>query len=156
MPSTHPHILCSDNNHCSLINVRAFSVVTDDSIFKTEHSHHEGSEPGSSVSTVPGYGLDYRAIDVRSPAEAKGFFLQPLCPDRLWGPASCTVGTGILSPGIKHSRVVTLTTHTHLVPKLRMSRSYISSPFKRLRGVYLNSFRVNNDGSLTLKVGVRN
>jgi hypothetical protein len=30
-------------------------------------------EPGSSVSVVFGYGLDDRAIDVRSPAEAKGF-----------------------------------------------------------------------------------
>jgi hypothetical protein len=41
------------------------------------------SEPGSSVSTVSGYRLDDRAIEVRSPAEAKGFFLYPLCPDRL-------------------------------------------------------------------------
>jgi hypothetical protein len=30
-------------------------------------------EPGSSVS-MSGYGLEDRAIDVRSPAEAKGFF----------------------------------------------------------------------------------
>jgi hypothetical protein len=32
-------------------------------------------EPGSSVSTVSGYGLDDRAIEVQSHAEAKGFFL---------------------------------------------------------------------------------
>jgi hypothetical protein len=32
-------------------------------------------EPGSSVSIVTGYGLDDRAIEVRSPAEVKGFFL---------------------------------------------------------------------------------
>jgi hypothetical protein len=32
-------------------------------------------EPGSSVSIVSGYGLDDRAIDVRSPATAKGFLL---------------------------------------------------------------------------------
>jgi hypothetical protein len=32
-------------------------------------------EPGSSVSTVSGYGLDDRAIEVRFPAEARGFFL---------------------------------------------------------------------------------
>jgi hypothetical protein len=38
-------------------------------------------EPGSSVSIVSGYGLNDRAIEVRSPAE-------PLCPDRLWGPPS--------------------------------------------------------------------
>jgi hypothetical protein len=33
------------------------------------------SQPGSSVSEVPVYGLDDRTIEVRSPAEAKGFFL---------------------------------------------------------------------------------
>jgi hypothetical protein len=32
-------------------------------------------EPGSSVSTVSGYGLDDREIDVRYLAEEKGFFL---------------------------------------------------------------------------------
>jgi hypothetical protein len=35
---------------------------------------NEMSEPGSSVSMVSGYGLDDRAIEVRSPAEAKGLF----------------------------------------------------------------------------------
>jgi hypothetical protein len=46
------------------------------------------SEPGSSGSIVSGYGLQDRAIEVRSSTEAKGFFLYPLCPDRLWGPPS--------------------------------------------------------------------
>jgi hypothetical protein len=32
-------------------------------------------EPGNSVSIVSGYGLDDREIEVRSPAEAKGFSL---------------------------------------------------------------------------------
>jgi hypothetical protein len=32
-------------------------------------------EPDSSVNIVSGYGLDDRAIEVRFPAEAKGFFL---------------------------------------------------------------------------------
>jgi hypothetical protein len=32
-------------------------------------------EPGSSVSVVSDYGLDGRAIEVQSPADAKGFFL---------------------------------------------------------------------------------
>jgi hypothetical protein len=40
-------------------------------------------ELGSSVSIVSGCGLDHRAIVVPSQAEAKGFFLLPLCPDRL-------------------------------------------------------------------------
>jgi hypothetical protein len=38
---------------------------------------------GSSVSIVSGYGLDDRAIEVRSPTEAREFFLYPLCPDQL-------------------------------------------------------------------------
>jgi hypothetical protein len=37
--------------------------------------HMSHCESGSSVSVVSGYGLDDRAIEVRSPAEAKGFFL---------------------------------------------------------------------------------
>jgi hypothetical protein len=37
---------------------------------------------------VSDYGLDDRAIGVRSPAGVKDFFLYPLCPDRLWGPPS--------------------------------------------------------------------
>jgi hypothetical protein len=50
---------------------------------------------GSSVSIVSDYGLDDRAIEVRSLAEARGFFLQALCPDRVWGhSASCPMGTG--------------------------------------------------------------
>jgi hypothetical protein len=54
-------------------------------------------EPGSSVSVVSGYGLDDRAIEVRSPAEAKD------CVQTDFGahPASCTMGTGGLFPGVK-------------------------------------------------------
>jgi hypothetical protein len=43
---------------------------------------------GSSVSTVFNYELDDRVIEVRSPGEAKGFFLYSLCPERLWVPPS--------------------------------------------------------------------
>jgi hypothetical protein len=42
---------------------------------------------------------------------------------------------GVLSSAVKRGRGVTLTTHHHLVPRSRMSRSYNSSPPKRLRGV---------------------
>jgi hypothetical protein len=35
---------------------------------------------------------------------------------------------GVLSSGLKRGRGVTLTTHPHLVPMSRMSRSYTSSP----------------------------
>jgi hypothetical protein len=45
-------------------------------------------QPGSSVSIESGCRLEDQVIKVRSPAEAKGFFLQSLCPDRLWGSPS--------------------------------------------------------------------
>jgi hypothetical protein len=52
-------------------------------------------QPSSSVSIVSGYGLDDRAIQVRSPAEGKGFSSN-LCVQTGSGahPASCPMGTG--------------------------------------------------------------
>jgi hypothetical protein len=68
-------------------------------------------EPGSSVSIKSGYGLDDRAIEVRSPAEVKGF-PSSLCVQTgsEARPASCPIGTGVLSPGLKLGRGMTLTT----------------------------------------------
>jgi hypothetical protein len=59
-------------------------------------------EPGSSVSRVFGYGLSDRAIVVRFPAEATGFFSN-LCVQigSVVHPASCTMGTGGPFPGGK-------------------------------------------------------
>jgi hypothetical protein len=56
------------------------------------------SEPGSSVSIVSDYGLDDGAIEVRSPAEAKGF---PLVSRSALGPTQPPVQwvPGVLSPG---------------------------------------------------------
>jgi hypothetical protein len=80
---------------------------------------------GSSVSIVTDYGLNERdSISDRG----RGFFLVsasrpalgPTQPPVQWVP-------GVLSPGIKRGRGVMLTTHPHLVPRLRMSRSYTSS-----------------------------
>jgi hypothetical protein len=39
------------------------------------YTYIQYTEPGSSVSIVSSYGLDDQAIEVRSPAEAKGVFL---------------------------------------------------------------------------------
>jgi hypothetical protein len=82
----------------------------------------------SSVSIVSDYGLDYRAIRDRSPAEAKDISSN-LCVQTDSGahPTSCTMGTGSPFPGTKRGRDVTLTTHPYLVPRSRMSRSYTSS-----------------------------
>jgi hypothetical protein len=64
--------------------------------------YSEESEPGSSVSTVSVYGPDDRAIDLRSPAEAKDFshslYVQTGSGAH---PASCTISTGGLFPGGK-------------------------------------------------------
>jgi hypothetical protein len=72
----------------------------------------------SSGSIVSDYGLDDRAIGVRSPAGANDFS-SSLCVQTGSGahPASCTMGTGRLSPGVKRGRGVTLTAHPHLVPR---------------------------------------
>jgi hypothetical protein len=62
------------------------------------------------------------------PGRGEMIFLYPLCRDRLWG-------RGVLSPGLNRGRGMTLTTHPHLMPRYRKSRSYTSSPHNRLRGV---------------------
>jgi hypothetical protein len=86
---------------------------------------------GSSGSIVADYGLDDRAIGVRSPAGAKDFSSN-LCVQTgsEAHPDSCTMGTGCPFPGAKRGRGVTLNTHPYLVPRSRMSRSYTSSPPK--------------------------
>jgi hypothetical protein len=38
------------------------------------------------------------------------------------------MGTGVLSPGVKHGRGVMLTTHPHIVPRSRISRIYTPLP----------------------------
>jgi hypothetical protein len=85
---------------------------------------HAGAEPGSSVSIVSGYGLDDRAIEVRSPAEAKDFSSN-LCVQTGSGarPGSYPIATGGPFLGLKRGQGVTLTTHPYLVPRSCMSRS---------------------------------
>jgi hypothetical protein len=57
---------------------------------------------GSSGSIVSDYGLDDRAIGVRSPAGAKDFsFILCVQTDSGAHPASCTMGTGGPFPGLK-------------------------------------------------------
>jgi hypothetical protein len=57
-------------------------------------------------------------------------------------PSSCTMGTGVLSLGVKRDQGVTLTTDPHLVPKSRMSRSYIACPPCHLHGSSGTVFRI--------------
>jgi len=61
--------------------------------------------------------LDWTA-GVRNPAEAKDFSLASVARPALRPTqASYPVGTGVLSPGVKRGRGVTLTTHPHLMPR---------------------------------------
>jgi hypothetical protein len=79
---------------------------------------------GSLVSIVSDYGLDDRAIQVRSPAVAE-YFSSNLCVQSGSGahPVSYPMGTGVLSP-----RQLRDSDHSpHLVLRSLMSRSYISS-----------------------------
>jgi hypothetical protein len=72
-----------------LVVVRTWNLISKGAVRdKINRLGLKDSEPGSSVSTVSGCLLDDRAVEVRSLAETKGFFLYPLCPDRLWGPPS--------------------------------------------------------------------
>jgi hypothetical protein len=94
------------------------------------------------------------AIGVRSQAEAKGFF--PLASVS-WPALRLTQlpvqwVSGLLPPGLKRGRGVTLTTHPHIVPRSRMSRSYISSPpsaFMACSGTALALFYLFGDAFST-------
>jgi hypothetical protein len=70
------------------------------------------------------------------PGGGKGFF-SSLCVQTGSGahPASCTMGTGVLSPGVKARPGRDADHSPHLVPRSWMSRSYTSSPPKRLHDV---------------------
>jgi hypothetical protein len=87
----------------------------------------------SSGSIVSDYGLDDRGS---IPAGAKNFSYRLFVQTGSGAhPASCTMGTGVLTPVLKRDLSVTLTTHPHLVQGSSISRSYTSSPPKRLHGV---------------------
>jgi hypothetical protein len=89
---------------------------------------------GSSVSIVSDYRLEDRDSIL---ARDKGFFplasvsrpaLRPTQPPVQWVP-------GVLSPGLKRGRRVTLITHPQIVPRSSMTTNYTSFPPWRLHGV---------------------
>jgi hypothetical protein len=104
-------------------NVTTIRYIPKDSKLHTRHrenlkSHYKKppgpykGDRGNSVSVVSDYGLDDRAIGVRSPAGTTDFSSN-LCVQTGSGahPAPCTMGTGGPFPGPKRGRGVTLTNH---------------------------------------------
>jgi hypothetical protein len=88
---------------------------------------------GSSVSIVSDYGLDDQGS---IPDGGRGFFLQPLRPDRF-----CPTQPPVQwERGVKRGRGVMLSTHSHLVSRLRNSRSYTSSHPMCPHGVWRDHF----------------
>jgi hypothetical protein len=95
----------------------------------------------SSGSVVSDYGLDDRAIDVRSPTGAKDFSssLRVQTGSRAHR-ASCTTGTGGPFPGAKVWPGRDADHSPHPVPRSWMSMSYTSSPPWRFHGVLRDCF----------------
>jgi hypothetical protein len=75
---------------------------------------YQNRSSGSSGRKVSDCGLDHRVIEVRSPTGAEDFSSSPCAQTGSEAhPASYPMGTGpgVLSPGVKGGRGVTLTTH---------------------------------------------
>jgi hypothetical protein len=98
------------------------------------------------LSIVSGYWLDDRAIEIWYPVEAKGFFLLSCVSRPALGSTQPPVQwvPGVLSPGLKRGRGVTLTTQPHLVPRSRMSRSYTPLPPSAFVAYSWTAFRTHN------------
>jgi hypothetical protein len=90
----------------------------------------------SSLSIVSDYGLNIRAIGVRSSAEAEDFS-SSLCVQTGCGaqPASYQMSAGGPFPGGKERPGRDADHSPYIVLRLRISRSYTSSNPKRLYGV---------------------
>jgi hypothetical protein len=99
------------------------------------HAYKFAKSRRVSDSIVSDYGLDDRSV---IPGRDKGYFplasasrpasLGPTQPPIQWVPVA-------LTSWVKRGLVVTLTTHPHLVPRSRTSKSHKCSPPKRLNGV---------------------
>jgi hypothetical protein len=127
--SVRQNYYCKQICFCFMCHLRKMTVQSKLRLMLFHNGTIRSRSWGSSVSIVSDYGLDDRVIGDRSQAGAKDFSSNvcvQTCSEA--HPASCTMNTRGPFPGAKRGRVMTLTTHPHLVPRSRMSRSYTSSP----------------------------
>jgi hypothetical protein len=101
-----------------------------------------GRIQGSSVSIVSGYGLEDRAIEVRSPTEARDFSSN-LCVQTCSGahPAPCIIGSGGPFPEGKARTGRDADRSPHLVSKSLRRKSSTSSPSYASLGVLWDCFK---------------
>jgi hypothetical protein len=90
---------------------------------------------GSSGSIVSDYGLMIGRSRFDPRQGQRIFLLAPASRPALGLTQPPIQYRGVLSPGVKRSRDVTLTTHPHLLPRLSLSRIYTSSASMYLHGV---------------------
>jgi hypothetical protein len=111
-------------------------------IRKCLYHYHYHNQAFSEVQRDPGYLYISRPLTITETGRGERIFpltsasrpaLEPTQPPIKWIP-------GVLSLGLKHGWGVKLTTHSHVVPRSRMSRSYTSSLQKHLHGVQWDSF----------------
>jgi hypothetical protein len=97
---------------CRTINERTLASRFEKQTFVTTNVKRIRSTKFPSVSIVSDYGLGDRAIEVRSPAEARASFLNLYVQTGAEAhPASCTMGTMGPLLGLKRCRDVTLIPH---------------------------------------------
>ena len=84
----------------------------------------------SAVGVATRYGLEGLGIESRWGGE-----IIRIRPDRPWGPPSLLYDGYRVFPGGQIGRGVALTTHPHLVPRLKEEYSYTSAPPLGLRGL---------------------
>jgi hypothetical protein len=119
------HINTKRGQSAELLNAK----ILDTWVIQLQHCIEELNQLATSKVSTGRSGFDLRRGQRIFPvASVSRPALGPTQPPVQWVP-------GVLSPGVKRGRGVMLTTQPYLVPRSRMSRSYTSSPPKRLHGV---------------------
>jgi hypothetical protein len=132
---SHHSETCNFNefSHITNISKKKMSDWNTNLITTVKRRSRSRGTSGSIVSLTTGWTIGRSRFD---PRQGQIFLLAPASRLAL-GPTQPPIQwvLGVLSPGVKRVQGVTLTTRPHLVPRLRMSRSYTSSPPICLHGM---------------------